>query len=181
MQRESTRFIVVTGGPGSGKTTLLDALAQAGFARSEEAGRGIIRDQTAIGGRALPWVDRELFAESMLCWEMRSYRLAAEQPGTVWFDRGIPDIIGYLRVEGLPVSDHLRLAANRFRYHERVFIAPPWPEIYEQDVERKQSIEVAESTYWRMVETYTEFGYTLVTLPRVSLSERLRFVTEALA
>ena len=53
----SDHLVVITGGPGSGKTTLIDALEAAGFARTHEAGRGIIRDQTAIGGPALPWRD----------------------------------------------------------------------------------------------------------------------------
>jgi predicted ATPase len=73
------RLFVVTGGPGSGKTTLIDALAQAGCARSIEAGRGVIQDQVAIGGPALPWRDPRAFAELMLRWEMRSYHLAQEQ------------------------------------------------------------------------------------------------------
>lgn len=72
MSDNAERFIVLTGGPSSGKSTLLDVLQQSGFARSLEAGRGIIQDQSAIGGRALPWDDRALFAEMMLCWEMRS-------------------------------------------------------------------------------------------------------------
>lgn len=66
----AARFFIVTGGPGSGKSTLLDALERTGFARSHEAGRGVIRDQVAIDGPALPWRDRAAFAELMLNWEM---------------------------------------------------------------------------------------------------------------
>ena len=91
------RFFVITGGPGSGKTTLIDALQQAGYARSIEAGRGVIQEQMAIGGRALPWSDRMAFAELMLVWEMRSYRMAQEWSGSVFFDRGLADVVGYLR------------------------------------------------------------------------------------
>jgi predicted ATPase len=84
MQNDSDRFFVLTGGPGSGKTTLIEALRQAGFATSIEAGRGIIRDQSAIDGSALPWRDRALFAELMLSWEMRSYQIARKQAGPVF-------------------------------------------------------------------------------------------------
>ncbi|GAA2795589.1 AAA family ATPase [Saccharopolyspora taberi] len=178
---ENERFAVLTGGPGSGKSTLIDQLESMGFARSEEAGRGIIRDQAAIGGAALPWHDRQLFAELMLSWELRSYRLAEAATSTVLFDRGVPDVIGYLRVEGLPVPEHVHRAAREFRYRTQVFVAPPWPEIYVRDEERKQSPEVAERTYEAMVDAYTECGYELVELPRVSVRERAEFVVDLLS
>src|SRR3546814_10617091 len=63
----------------------------------------IIRDQVAIGGTALPWADRAAFAELMLGWELRSWHEAHDRAGPVIFDRGVPDVIGYLRLCGLPV------------------------------------------------------------------------------
>jgi len=119
------RFFILTGGPGSGKSTLIDALEQAGFARSVEAGRGIIQDQVAIGGRVLPWSDPAVFAEHMLTWEMRSYHIAEQLAGRVFFDRGVPDVAGYLRLMKLPVPEHVEKAVKLFRYHRRVFLAPP--------------------------------------------------------
>ncbi len=171
-------FFVVTGGPGAGKSTLIDALATRGFARSEEAGRGIIRDQVAIGGQALPWLDRGAFAELMLSWEMRSHRLAMAESRPVLFDRGVPDVIGYLRLSGLPVPPHMIAAARLYRYNLYVFISPPWREIYRQDEERKQTFEEAVATYDAMVEAYTEFGYELVNLPLDTVERRAAFVIE---
>ena len=174
------RFFVVTGGPGSGKSTLLDALEHAGFSRSQEAGRGVIRDQMAIDGQALPWRDPAAFAELMLSWEMRSYDLARRVRGPVFFDRGVPDVVGYLRLTGLPVPAHAQAAARRFRYHPRVFIAPPWPDVYAQDTERRQDFAEAVRTYDAMVECYTSYGYRLIELPRDSVQARMRFVMDAL-
>jgi len=171
------RFVVVTGGPGSGKTTLLNNLAAAGFPSTLEAGRGVIQDQTAIGGSALPWEDRALFAELMLSWEMRSYRWAQQQFGTVLFDRALPDVVGYLRLSGIPVPAHVSTAAATFPYHRQVFIAPPWPDIFSQDAQRRQDLAEAERTHDMMVETYTSLGYELVTLPRTNVATRTTFVT----
>ncbi len=174
------RFSVITGGPGSGKTTLVEALARAGFACSVEAGRAIIQDQVAIGGRALPWADAAAFAELMLSWEMRSYRMACQQPGPAFFDRGVPDVVGYLRLVGLPVPAYADAAAKAFRYRPPVFIAPPWPEIFAQDAERKQSFEEAQRTYAAMVDTYANYGYELVALPLASVEHRVRFILDHL-
>jgi predicted ATPase len=146
MTDQTDRLFVLTGEPGSGKSTLIEALARTGYARSVEAGRGIIQDQVVIGGRALLWCDPRAFAEMMLCWEMRSYRMALDQAGPVFFDRGIPDVVGYLRLLGMAIPPHMTKAAATFRYHRRVFIAPPWPDIYEQDRERSQTLDEPERT-----------------------------------
>lgn len=71
------------------------------------SGRGIIQDQVAIGGRALPWNDPAVFAEHMLTWEMRSYHIAEQSAGRVFFDRGVPDVAGHLRLMKLPVPEHV--------------------------------------------------------------------------
>lgn len=173
-------FVVVTGGPGAGKTTLVERLAAVGYAWSPEAGRGVISDQLAIGGRGLPWADRALFAELMLGWDLRSHRQAHDRTGPVIFDRGLPDIVGYLRLSGLPVPEHVDAAVRRFRYRSRVLIAPFWPEIYRQDGERKQSLSEAERTYEHMVTAYTDYGYELVHLPRTPVDDRVRFVLDEL-
>ncbi len=170
------RLFIITGGPGSGKSTLISALATHGFGQMPEAGRAIIKDQVAIGGTALPWSDPRAFAELMLSWEMRSYRAAQDLSGLVMFDRGVPDVAGYLRLTGLPVPSHIKRAACKFRYHRRVFIAPPWPAIFTQDAERRQSIEEAEATYRAMVDVYSDLDYELVPLPLVSVPERVQFV-----
>ena len=179
--RDVNRFIVLTGGPGSGKTTLIEALHRCGYARSIEAGRGVIQDQVAIDGPALPWKNPVLFAELMLSWELRSYRLAEGSTGAVFFDRGVPDIVGYLRLVGVPVPEHVRKAAETFRYNRRAFIAPPWREIFQPDDERKQDFDESVRTYQSILTTYTEYGYELIEIPRISVEERVRFILDVVA
>ncbi|MFB8762822.1 AAA family ATPase [Nocardiopsis alba] len=174
-------LVVVTGGPGSGKTTLIDHLAGLGYARTEEAGRAIIRDQRDIDGPGLAWRDDALFAELMLSWEIRSHREVAVLDGPVFCDRGVPDLIGYHLLQGRPVPEHVREAARLFRYHRRVLLAPPWPEIFSGDGERHQSPEEAERTFEAMREAYPSCGYEVVLLPRVSVAERARFVLDTLS
>ena len=173
------RFFVLTGGPGSGKSTLIEALAAAGYSRSFEAGRGIIQDQMAIDGPALPWRDPVLFAELMLSWDMRSYHIAEQSSGPVFFDRGVIDVAGYIRLLGLPLPRHVRKAIETCRYNRRVFIAPPWKEIYQGDRERKQSFEEAVRTYQTVAAAYTEFDYELIEIPRAPVEERVRFILDA--
>ncbi|MEJ2626056.1 MAG: AAA family ATPase [Pseudolabrys sp.] len=180
MSGSSPSFFVITGGPGSGKTTLIQALAAAGYATQPEAGRRIIRQQQETGGRALPWIDPLAFAKTMLVYDLESYAGAGNLPRPVFFDRGIPDIVGYLRLEGIPVPAPVLQAANSHRYQPHVFICPPWPAIYAADNERKQTPVVAERTYEAMVEVYTALDYMLIEIPRVPAAERVRFVQDFL-
>jgi predicted ATPase len=101
-------------------------------------------------------------------------------PPDLFFDRGAPDVLGYLRLSGVPVPGHVERAAAVFRYYRRVFINPPWREIFQQDRERKQGFDEAVRTYDVLVATYTTYGYELVEIPRVSVEQRVRFVLQSL-
>jgi predicted ATPase len=177
----SSNLFVITGGPGSGKSTLIEALRDTGFAVVEEAGRAVIRDEIAGGGEALPWADRQAFAQRMLTRDIASQERFSVSSAPVFFDRGIPDVLGYLRLSGLPVPQHMTNAAKNHRYNPIVFIAPHWPEIYTQDQERKQDAKEAARTCAAMNEIYRECGYDLRELPRADVAERIRFVLDAVA
>ncbi|WP_200841040.1 AAA family ATPase [Geminicoccus flavidas] len=172
--------IVLTGGPGSGKSTLLAALSRKGERCVAETGRAIIQEQMKSGGNALPWGDRTGFALAMLEREVANFHRAAGS-FRFWFDRGIPDVLGYLRLEGLPVPPAVAEAARAHRYHCQVFVCPPWPEIFVQDHERRQSPEIAQRTHAEMVRTYGELGYTLIEVPRLPVAARAAFLLDRLA
>ncbi|WP_434626671.1 AAA family ATPase [Chromobacterium sp. CV08] len=168
-------LLVLTGGPGAGKTSLLTTLRRMGYPSLDEAGRAIIQDQRRIGGNALPWVDPRAFAEQMLGWDMRNFRIAEREAGPVLLDRGIPDVIGYLELSGLPVPAHMEKAAGVFRY-DKIFLLRPWPEIFVQDRERRQTLAEAERTCEAMERAYARLGYSLIEVPRGSLEQRAAFV-----
>lgn len=168
-------LFAITGGPGAGKSTLIEALAAAGLTVVPEAGRALIRTQEAHDGRAVPWRDPCAFAAAMLAWDSAAYdaHRAATEP--VFFDRGIPDVIGYLRLEQRPVPPAMLRMARAKRY-AGIFICPHWPDIYVTDAERKQTPELAERTCDLMRTVYAEFGYEPVEVPRVPVEDRVRFV-----
>ncbi len=176
MKTDIQSFHILTGGPGSGKSTLLEALVRHGYAGMDEAGRQVIRQQRSVGGNGLPWADRAEFSRLMLRHDLHAYRRARRHTGPVFFDRGIPDIIGYLRLCGLPVPARLERAARRYRYNATVFILPFWPDIYTQDEARKQDLATAEATCRMMWDTYRACGYTPIEVPRLHVEDRVRFV-----
>jgi predicted ATPase len=171
-------FIIISGGPGGGKTTLIDALAMLGHGRTIEAGRFIIQAQAEIGGTGVHFGDQALFAELMLMHEIRNYREALAAPGLVFFDRGIPELVGYLPMVGRPLPKHFKRAAELYRYNGTVFLTPPWREIFANDAERKQDWAEAARSYELCGAAYREQGYDAVDLPKASVKERVRFVLD---
>lgn len=171
--------VVISGGPGAGKTALLDELERRGFGCVAEVARQIIQEQVRDGGDALPWGDRAGYCELMLARSIDSFR---ENDPTVvtFFDRGIPDTLCYARLVGLP-EERIAEACRRYRYARRVFLAPPWREIYAVDEERRQSYDEAVRTCELMARVYEECGYEVVELPRVPVVERADFVLSVIA
>lgn len=167
---------VITGGPGSGKTTVLKELEHRGYRCASEVARQIIQEQMRTGGRALPWEDRQLYTKRMLEASIASFMEHASGTEAGFSDRGIPDSLCYARLVGLREDPALRDACERYRYASPVFIAPPWPEIYENDSERRQDFAEAVRTHELMAEVYAECGYRLIDLPFVSPQERADFV-----
>ncbi len=88
----------------------------------------------------------------------------------------VPDLLGYLTLEGLPVPDHFRIAAASRRYNPLVFILPPWRKIYRGDAERRQDWKTAVATHDAVAEAYRACGYELCVVPLGTVEERCRFV-----
>jgi predicted ATPase len=55
-------------------------------------------------------------------------------------------------------------------------MAPPWPEIYVQDAERRHGLDSAINEYSRLLEVYASLGYELSILPKVGVAQRVDFV-----
>jgi predicted ATPase len=172
------RFVVISGCSSGGKSTLIAELGKRGHAVVEEPGRRIVKEELASGGSALPWVDRIAFARCAITMALADRAAAGSLDGWVFFDRGLIDAVAALEhMTGKPVLTALGQAN---RYHRRVFLAPPWPEIYETDPERRHGFDVALAEYSRLLETYPSLGYEVLILPKVGVSERANFVLNTL-
>ena len=143
----------------------------------EEPGRRIVRAESDPASPRLPWNDLASFAEAALDLAAADLPACAEEPGTVIFDRGLLDAaVAYRHATGrAPPVDPGGC------YDRDVLIAPPWPELFEGDAERRHGIDAAVAEYDRLTAALPEHGYRAVMLPRVPVDERVRFVLRHLA
>ncbi|QFT29498.1 hypothetical protein FIV00_03300 [Labrenzia sp. THAF82] len=175
---QTNKRVLITGCSGGGKSTLLAELAARGFAVVEEPGRRIIRQELEGNGKALPWNEVAAFARRAVEVARHDYETVEDKTGWVFFDRGIIDACAALQhVTGEPLKKDV-LTANP--YHQRVFLAPPWPEIYAADPERQHSFNDAVGEYERLAALLPTLGYEVSILPKVSVRERANAIIEEL-
>lgn len=178
--RPATAPILLTGCSGGGKSTLLAALARRGYATFEEAGREIVREETAAGGRGLPWLDMDRFVDLMLARASAQFAAARAEPGPVFLDRGVIEVFAWYRRTCRMPPAPVEAAARSLRYGEPVFLAPPWPEIFAGDAERRHDLGAATAEYEAIVAALAELGYRTVELPRIDVEARADFVLAAI-
>ncbi len=173
-----TRFVTISGCSGGGKSTLLAELSARGHAVVEEPGRRIVRHELATGGSALPWIDAAAFARRAIETALADHHAADTYSGWVFFDRGLVDAAAALEhITGEPMLQRL---GTLHRYHRRMFLAPPWAEIYRADTERQHGFEAGLDEYRRLKKAFRDLRYDVVFLPKASVAERADFVLESL-
>lgn len=172
------RLVVISGCSGAGKSTLLAALRARGHAVVEEPGRRIVAQQTQSRGRALPWIDMPAFLRRAMALAEADLARMAGHEGWVFFDRGLIDAAaGLEREAGIPLS---RSLGTRRPYRRMVFLAPPWPEIYRHDPERRHGFDAAVAEHRHLARVYPALGYDVAPLPRADVQARADFVLEQL-
>lgn len=171
------RHVVLTGAPGAGKTTLLHAAAQTGLTTSPEVARELLRQP---GGMALRVDDPLGFAHAMLDAHRREYERFGDHVTPVVFDRGFPDVVGFLQLSGLAVPAAIDQACRILRYDGAVLRAPAWREIYRTDSERIQDWDQAVESDRAVTAAWRHYGYDVEDLPFASVDERLRLLLASL-
>lgn len=177
MSLTAPQRVVIAGGPGSGKSTLLRSLAERGEVCYEEASRVLIREQLATAGQLVPWSDLSAFAQECSK-RMRAQLTDSAHHRRCFFDRGLPDLIGYLEHGGRSAPDEWREISRA--YSTTVFFAPPWCEIYVNDAERPQTFAEASELSMHIRRAYEDCGFRLVELIKNPVADRRRQIIDHL-
>jgi len=177
----SKDIIVITGGPGTGKTTIIESLINKGYSCFPEISREIINEARKQGIEQLFLENPLLFSELLLEGRKKQFNEALQhQNPIVFLDRGIPDILAYMHYIGDSYPSFFEEQCRNNRY-TKVFLLPPWKEIYKCDEERYENFEQANLIFNHLKETYQSFGYNLIEVPKDTLDNRILFILEAIS
>lgn len=175
----SVVYIVVVGGPCSGKTTVVrglkDKLTSLGYTVFviEDQAREIIREQQAIGGRLLPWIDRLGFELEVA---RRHYNLLRQALSKgydfIIEDSGIPATLAYIKVDGIKPPKELLEIVEEVREIIDMVLAMNPPIRYTRDSERWEDYEYAMRIHNEIIRVHEELlGDRLIILDSYSRVE----------
>ena len=171
-----TKTILLIGGPGSGKTSIINALTAKGYICYPEISRQVTAEAQKTGIDQLFLKEPLLFSELLLKGRINQFNNAVkEKANYVFIDRGIPDVLAYMHYIGDAYPALFNEACKNHRY-TKIFILPPWEDIYVSDNERYENFEQAKLIHNHLVETYESYGYQLTEVPKANLETRITFI-----
>jgi len=173
-----THRILLTGGPGFGKSSIIEELERMEYAVFHEIAREIIRHEIEINGTALPWIDVHAFSEQVIQGRIRQH--AEGYSKTSFYDRGLPDIAGFLLKDKKSIPEELMQLCVSHSYNKRIFITPPWEAIFHRDEQRSEDFAAAIRVHKALEYLYTDLGYELIPVPMGSVKWRAEFILKEL-
>jgi len=173
-------IVVIIGGPGTGKTTIIEGLLAKGFCCYPEISREVTLEAKKQGIEQLFLENPLLFSELLLEGRKKQFHNAQKEPHNIVFlDRGIPDVLAYMHYIGDSYPAFFDQAC-RDHIYTKIFLLPPWEDIYISDNERYENFEQAKLIYNHLTETYQKYGYDLIEVPKGTVEERISFILNQL-
>lgn len=168
--------ILITGGPGSGKSSVIRKLESDGHICLHEVSREVTAEAQKQGIDQLFLEDPILFSFKLLEARVNQHHASGTFSGNhIFIDRGIPDVIAYMDYSGTAYPAAFQEACTKYTY-EKVFLLPPWEEIYVTDNERYETFEQAKMIHSYLQKTYLGFGYEPLKVPKNSIEKRCEFI-----
>lgn len=172
----------IVGGPNCDKTTTIKALEAEGLSVVHEPARELLdhprvdiewlrdrylRMQEAIGAYAV-WMHMRTHYQDVL---VHGHDIDRLTDGTAL------DTLAHLRAADIQPSSVLLEMCETYEYKPRVFLLNPTP--WEQDRQRPDE-EIARKIHIHLGEVYGEYGYEVVAVPLMTVSERVDLIKNEL-
>jgi len=173
--------VVLTGAPGTGKSTIINELEKRSYLCMHEISRDVTLEAQKNGTEQLFLTEPLLFSDMLLKGRTEQYLKASKlKSEMVFFDRGIPDVHGYLNYISLDFPDRYIKTSRENRY-DFVFLMPPWEDIYVQDNERYENFQQALAIHNHLLNTYKALNYNVIQVPTGTVERRTDYILNVIS
>ena len=172
--------IVLIGGPGTGKSSIINELISRGFYCKQEISREVTLEAQKKGIDQLFLTDPLLFSNLLLEGREKQFLdTNNSKEEIIFFDRGIPDVHAYLEFYNTEYPAYFIEKSNAYLY-TKVFMLPPWKDIYTSDNERYENFNQATKIHHHLKKTYQNIGYKICNVPFGTIQERTNYILNAI-
>lgn len=163
---------IITGGPGTGKTSIINNLSKRKFYCINENAREIVSTRNNNKNQLKSYIDYE---NKIAEFRTKSY-LKSPNNQICFFDRSVFDCLAYLKIKNLKVSNQIKKNIATCSFNKKLFFTPFWPEIYQNDRVRIENIDEAKKIEKTLLETYGDFGFKAIIIPKEKIERRVDFI-----
>ena len=162
-----TNWSVITGAPSSGKTSVISFLEKEGYSTVHDVARVILEEAVDKG---VNWPT--FFIQNLIVSRLRKICEELDTDKIIFFDYGFPDNLVFQNMNGMVVPEAV-FDAKIVRY-KNVFLLEPL--VFESDGVRDKDKDKQLDIYYAIKETYMKYGYEPITVPVLSLEDRVEYI-----
>jgi predicted ATPase len=164
---ERIQRYILAGGPSCGKTTTLEALKEKAMRVVSEAAREVLAEKICANYEE---IQREIFS--------RQIRRENSITKPAFFDRSALEGVAYSLLKLGKVPEPLASYDFRNRY-DAIFFLERFP-LVQDGIRVETSDEEAEIVHRAIYDAYRKYEYNPITVPRMPVEERVKFILERL-
>lgn len=170
-------WYAISGVASSGKTTIINKLEEKGYNTVHEAATEFVKMQFA-NGFTIEQIrkNEEIFQEIILHLKV-FYENLLDFETVTFIDRGLPDTVAFYKMYNIEMPAHIKkLIANAS--YKKIFLFERLP-LIKEDYRPEPEAEIAQMDQYNK-KAYEELGHTVISVPVMSIEERLQFVIDNL-
>lgn len=184
-KKKKLKKYVLTGGTSVGKTTVIELLSKQGYTTFPEFSRALIneeleKEKSGHPNPILPWTNPDAFQDVYAKRQvMEENQINASN--RIFMDRCIIDGIAFCQhakvIIPKEIDEHIQKIRSEDSDYDLIFILEPLNQ-YHFDEGRVLKPEESLAIHGLIEKSYTDYGYTLVSVPFMSPEERVKFILE---
>jgi predicted ATPase len=167
-----TNWYVITGAPCSGKTSVIQGLEKIGHRVVHEVARAYIDEELQKGKNIAQIKSDVLVFERHILYKKIEIEKTLPENELIFFDRAVPDSIGYYILEGLNPDDPIE--KSRQTRYKKIFMFERLR--FEKDRVRSENDRLASRLDHLLKESYQTLGYQVVHVPILPVTDRIDFI-----